>query len=240
MPREVLIGCLPLLVNHLCAKSHVVHSYAAHCLERVFTMKTISGGPAWVPHLHSQAQKVHSPNKCMSGVVRVGSMIIFRLRELWESKFFTLCDVIFMVRLQGKLKIADHSWDWKFLRTCMRTFVRSVSLPSWLTPRPTPEWAALQHCCSSRRSFVRSFCWCYCCYSVAGSAPPRWRLLFSCFSGICSTCWRYRVRRRTTTRWKVGAPSESETSRICFYHTHRILSLFFQQLWGRFLWWKKA
>ena len=62
--------------------------------------------------LHSQAQKVISPNllsrKCISEVGRIGSIIIFHLSKLWKAKFFILCDVIFLVRLQGKFEI-DHS-----------------------------------------------------------------------------------------------------------------------------------
>ena len=65
---------------------------------------------------HSQVQKVHSPNlpkeKCRYEVVRIGSIIIFRLSKLWKIKFFILCDVIFLVRLQEKFEI-DHSWKWK-------------------------------------------------------------------------------------------------------------------------------
>ena len=65
---------------------------------------------------HSQVQKVHSPNlpkeKCMGEVVRIGSVIIFHPSNLWKAKFFILCDVIFLVRLQGKFDF-DHSWEWK-------------------------------------------------------------------------------------------------------------------------------
>ena len=65
---------------------------------------------------HSQSQEVHSPNlkqeKCISEVVRIGSIIIFHLSKLWKAKFFILCDVIFLVRLQGKIEIV-HSWEWK-------------------------------------------------------------------------------------------------------------------------------
>ena len=43
-----------------------------------------------------------------SDVVRIGSIIIFHLSKLWKAKFFILCDVIFLVRLQGKFEI-DHS-----------------------------------------------------------------------------------------------------------------------------------
>ena len=35
-------------------------------------------------------------------VVRIGSIIIFHSSKLWKAKFFILCDVIFLVRLQGK------------------------------------------------------------------------------------------------------------------------------------------
>ena len=59
---------------------------------------------------------LHSPNlsndKWPSDEVRIGSIIIFHLSKLWKVKFFILCDVVFLVRLQGKFGI-DHSWEWK-------------------------------------------------------------------------------------------------------------------------------
>ena len=48
LSREVLVACLPLLVNHLTAKSHVVHSYAANSLEKLFTLKSPGGGAPYV------------------------------------------------------------------------------------------------------------------------------------------------------------------------------------------------
>ena len=45
----------------------------------------------------------------ISDVLRIGSIIIFHLSKLRKAKFFMLCDVIFLVRLQGKFDI-DHSW----------------------------------------------------------------------------------------------------------------------------------
>ena len=42
--------------------------------------------------------------------MRIGS--IYHLSKLWKTKFFILCDVIFLVRLQGKFEI-DHSWEHK-------------------------------------------------------------------------------------------------------------------------------
>ena len=53
-----------------------------------------------------------SKEKCMSDVVRIGSIIICQHSKLWTAKFFILCGVIFLVRLQGKFDI-DHSWEWK-------------------------------------------------------------------------------------------------------------------------------
>ena len=48
----------------------------------------------------------------MSEAMRIGSIIIFLLSKLWKAKFFILCDVIFLVRLQGNFEI-DHSCEWK-------------------------------------------------------------------------------------------------------------------------------
>ena len=65
---------------------------------------------------HSWAQKVYSPNlsksDCMSDVARICSIITFHLSKLWKVKLSILCDVIFLVRLQGNFDI-DHSQGWK-------------------------------------------------------------------------------------------------------------------------------
>ena len=50
--------------------------------------------------------------KCTSEVIRIGSIIIFHLSKLWKAKFFILCDIIYLVRLQEKFEI-DHSWEWE-------------------------------------------------------------------------------------------------------------------------------
>lgn len=39
VPKEQLLVSVPLLINYLQAESIVVHTYAAHALERLFTMK---------------------------------------------------------------------------------------------------------------------------------------------------------------------------------------------------------
>ena len=41
--------------------------------------------------------------------MRISSIIIFHLSKLRKAKFFMLCDVIFLVRLQGKFEIDDPS-----------------------------------------------------------------------------------------------------------------------------------
>ena len=37
--------------------------------------------------------------------MRIGSVIIFHLSKLWKAKFFVLCDVILLARLQEKCDI---------------------------------------------------------------------------------------------------------------------------------------
>ena len=38
--------------------------------------------------------------------------IVFHLSKLWKAKFFILCDIILLVRLQEKFEL-EHSWEWK-------------------------------------------------------------------------------------------------------------------------------
>lgn len=43
LPLEVLVNALPVLVLHLGSPSHVVHTYAAHCLEKLLIVKGADG-----------------------------------------------------------------------------------------------------------------------------------------------------------------------------------------------------
>lgn len=43
LPKDILVGALPLLVVHLTAPSHVVHTYAAHCIEKLLIVRSSSG-----------------------------------------------------------------------------------------------------------------------------------------------------------------------------------------------------
>ena len=66
------------------------------------------------PSLQSSKTTFSQPfkDKCISDILRIGSIIIFHLSKLWKANFFILCGVIFLVRLQRKFGI-DHSWEWK-------------------------------------------------------------------------------------------------------------------------------
>ena len=44
LPRDLLVGVIPLLGIHLTSSSHVVHTYAAHCLEKLLVLRDNSGG----------------------------------------------------------------------------------------------------------------------------------------------------------------------------------------------------
>ncbi len=43
LPKEVLVSALPLLIVHLTAPSHVLHTYASHCIEKLLIVRG-SGG----------------------------------------------------------------------------------------------------------------------------------------------------------------------------------------------------
>ena len=49
--------------------------------------------------------------KWTSEVARIGSIIIFHICKLWKGKFFILCDVIFLVRPQGKFEVDHLNWE---------------------------------------------------------------------------------------------------------------------------------
>lgn len=56
LPHELIVGALPLLGTHLRAPSHVVHTYAAHSLEKILVMRGSDGATVvkqdeLLPHL---------------------------------------------------------------------------------------------------------------------------------------------------------------------------------------------
>ena len=46
VPKELLVSCLPLIVVHLKCPSHVVHTYAAHCVEKMLMLRSSDNTPA--------------------------------------------------------------------------------------------------------------------------------------------------------------------------------------------------
>ena len=93
----------------------------------------------------SKFNKVHSPNlfkeRCISEVVRIGSIIIRRLIKLWKAKFFIRCDVIFVVRLQEKFGI-DHFGPTAPIITEFQS-IRFLQMDSF-RQKPTPSPAVLK------------------------------------------------------------------------------------------------
>ena len=93
--------------------------------------------------------------KCVSVVVRIGSIIILRLSKLWKAKFSILCDVIFLVRLQDW-----EMWNWSPLG--VKEFLKKLG----------------QHIHRGRSSFLwtnahtMDTCWNKCChYCWSGVSP---------------------------------------------------------------------
>ena len=64
-------------------------------------------------------------------------IIIFHLSKLWQTKFFILCDVIFLVKLQGIFAF-DQSWEWKGQPFWWKTHL-DLSCFSWPQSR-SPAW----------------------------------------------------------------------------------------------------
>ena len=80
---------------------------------------------------------MYSPNlsksDCISDVARICSIITFHLSKLGKVKFSILCNVIFLVRLQGNFDI-DHSWEWKGLTWLRQSLPqgRRGTVPGWV------------------------------------------------------------------------------------------------------------
>ena len=73
------------------------------------------------------------------GRVRIRSTIIFHQSNLWKARFFILCDVILLARLQGKFDI-DHSWEWKgYIST------RGTGGSNWQAGRVSLFWVYYQN-----------------------------------------------------------------------------------------------
>lgn len=63
LPREVILTCVPLLANHLTSSSNVVHTYAAHSIEKILILRDASKAPLLtaldlMPHCHILLQNL--------------------------------------------------------------------------------------------------------------------------------------------------------------------------------------
>ena len=92
--------------------------------------------------------------------MRICIKIIFHLSKLWKAKFSLLCDVVFLVGLEGKFDI-DHSQEWKG-QTLHKSQKRVTLTPpfffflSLLAISPFPSFC-LPVCLSFFLSFFLSF-----------------------------------------------------------------------------------
>ena len=122
-------------------------------------------------------KNVHFPNlptvnikKCIRDVVGIGCIIILHLSKLWKAKFFILCDVISIMRLQEKFEF-DHSWEWKLVKKLenvpfelmgvkgeAKSSRLSPSLPGWavyLSDSCNWDWHAMSGINSGRLDIQR-------------------------------------------------------------------------------------
>ena len=52
LPPDLLVSCLPLVAVHLKSPSHVVHTYAAHCIEKMLILRDSEKAPViQLPHI---------------------------------------------------------------------------------------------------------------------------------------------------------------------------------------------
>ena len=91
----------------------------------------------------------------------IDNVIVFHLSKLWKAKFSMLCDVIILVRQQGKFEV-DHSWEWKGL-TGLLLPKRQAPL-NWPVPLFCQVWTR-QTSSATRSSAVSS-------PVPAASSPP--------------------------------------------------------------------
>lgn len=72
LPPDVVIGSIPHLVDLLTSQNHVVHTYAAHALERIFTMKA-SDNSRFITPVHVQAYSQKMLNNLFNAMNLPGS-----------------------------------------------------------------------------------------------------------------------------------------------------------------------
>ena len=70
--------------------------------------------------------------KCIGDLVRIGSIIISQLSKPGKAKFFILCDVIFLLRIQGWFSdlawCPVRGWNFKFLPSEVQIAMHAVGI----------------------------------------------------------------------------------------------------------------
>ena len=89
----------------------ILSSYALKFIERPWG----PGMSALTPSLPSSKKYISQPSteKCIGEVVRIASIIIYYLSELWKAKFTILCMLYFGWGCRGNLTLITRSWEWK-------------------------------------------------------------------------------------------------------------------------------
>ena len=136
--------------------------------------------------------------------MRIGSIIIFHLSTLWKAKFPILCDVIFLLRLQGK-------FEWSLLGLKGLTPpMSSFSSSSFPLPPPTtpPEFSVVTTVIIVRYHSDERFCILACW----GLFPQSTLFLMVAFAFILDSnrsriaSWRFRAAMCSAVSrcWKKG------------------------------------
>ena len=167
--------------------------------------------------------------------MRISYLIIFHLSKLWKATFFMLCDVMFLVRLQGKFDI-DHLGS------------ERVKLVDWLNRLNFPNKRYAQE----NKAWIRGDIWAWCspqlrhhsenCWSPEVTSKRYPLLLFlplKCADNFLSnknalTCFTrgwYAAGLRLLASWKTFLRNGNETSQkagtitkhwMCFLENPRI------------------
>ncbi|GAB5569118.1 importin-11 isoform X7 [Prionailurus iriomotensis] len=112
VPKEHLLVSIPLLINHLQAESIVVHTYAAHALERLFTMRGPNNATL---RMKQYATKIHNGKK------------LNRKSEQREITGFTAAEIapfveILLTNLFKALTLPGSSENEYIMKAIMRSF----------------------------------------------------------------------------------------------------------------------
>ena len=150
--RPCCSACCPLPVgrwNGIDSKSWMsfLSQLLGHSSERLATTRVVTLSLPSSKRTFSQPFK----EKCISEVMRIGSIIIFHLSKLWKAKFFILCGVIFLVRLLGEFSLQSRRFLWVTDKSdCLSRHFGSCELRGYpgslccsharLSRFPNPRW----------------------------------------------------------------------------------------------------